>query len=114
MPANLSKKEKLKTAFALLDKLGLLAYKNYVPEELSGGLQRRIAFLRALAYPAEFFLLDEIFTSLDKSTACQCLEILISEAKSKKIGAICATHIIPFKNDFCEILSLQEQSSSQD
>lgn len=55
-------------AEAYLEAVGLSAYKYHFPDELSGGMQQRIALVRAFLFPAGLMLLDEPFKSLDVST----------------------------------------------
>lgn len=43
----------------------LWEYKDHYPDELSGGMQQRIAIVRGFLYPAQLMLLDEPFKSLD-------------------------------------------------
>lgn len=43
----------------------LWEYKDHFPDELSGGMQQRIAIVRGFLYPAEIMMLDEPFKSLD-------------------------------------------------
>ena len=43
------KEEAVKRAEAALEKVGLLAYKDYYPSQLSGGQQQRIGIARAIA-----------------------------------------------------------------
>ncbi|MDD4413030.1 MAG: ATP-binding cassette domain-containing protein [Oscillospiraceae bacterium] len=49
-----------------LNRVGLVGNEHKMPGELSGGMKRRIAIARALAAPADFLILDEPFTGLDK------------------------------------------------
>lgn len=108
MPKEKSKAEKLETVDALLERVGLAKYGNFFPRELSGGMQRRLQFARCLAHPAEFFLLDEIFESLDAETANLIMRILLDEAQQKKHGAICVTHKIPFESELTETVNIQD------
>jgi len=48
-----------------LERVGLLADAHLRPIELSGGMRRRVALARALAYGGDFLLLDKPFTGLD-------------------------------------------------
>ena len=48
-----------------LNIVGLGKFINAYPSELSGGMQRRVSFARALSYSGEVFILDEPFKGLD-------------------------------------------------
>ena len=54
-----------------------------LPQALSGGMQRRVALARALAYPSELLLLDEPFRGLDVASR-EALYPLIREASLEK------------------------------
>lgn len=54
------------TAEYYLDLFGLSEGARKLPEELSGGMKRRTAVARALAYGGDILLLDEPFTGLEE------------------------------------------------
>ncbi|KKF01343.1 ABC transporter ATP-binding protein [Mycolicibacterium obuense] len=53
---------------ALLDKVGLSSFADYVPRQLSGGMRKRVALARTLAADPAVFLMDEPFGPLDALT----------------------------------------------
>ena len=50
-----------------LKRVGLLSAANAYPKELSAGMARRVAILRAFLYPSKILLMDEPFINLDVS-----------------------------------------------
>lgn len=72
----------------VLDKVGMKAYADKMPHQLSGGEQQRVAIARALLNNPEFILADEPTGNLDPQTSVEVLEVL------KKINALGKTVIM--------------------
>jgi NitT/TauT family transport system ATP-binding protein len=58
-------------ALHLMEELGLSDSCNKYPAQLSGGMRKRVALARALAYEPAVFLMDEPFSALDAHTRIQ-------------------------------------------
>ncbi len=58
----------------LLDKVGLRAFRDRYPAQLSGGMQRRAELARALINNPDVMILDEPFRGLDAMTKKLMLE----------------------------------------
>jgi len=88
------RKERIRVAREYLTLVGLEAFANRYPHELSGGMKQRVAIARALAYKPEVLLMDEPFAALDAQTRelLQYELLKIWEANHKTI--IFVTHSI--------------------
>lgn len=74
-----------------LRQTGLYEDRNKFPNELSGGMKRRLATARALAFGGDVFFLDEPLRELDKKTAALINSLLKKELQGKTV--IMVTHI---------------------
>lgn len=75
-----------------LRELGLNEYSNRPVRELSGGMKRRVAILRAICYGADLILLDEPFKGLDDDLKSTVVNYVKNNTKNKTV--ICITHDI--------------------
>lgn len=75
----------------LLNSVGLADYADSMPDEISGGQQRRVALVRALAADSDLLLLDEPFTGLDEDTKSLILPLIRKTSETKPV--VLVTHI---------------------
>jgi lipooligosaccharide transport system ATP-binding protein len=80
-----------KRALELLEMVGLKGEEKKMPDELSGGMQRRLVFARALIHNPQFVFLDEPTTGLDPD-ARQEFWKLISGLREREVGVLLTTH----------------------
>ncbi|MFJ7242886.1 ATP-binding cassette domain-containing protein [Streptomyces olivaceus] len=75
----------------LLDRLGLTAAASLRPGEVSGGMQRRAALVRALVPAPDLLLADEPFAHLDPEWSDEVERLLTATAESGS-GVLLAAH----------------------
>ena len=92
------KEEATKRAEAALEKVGLLAYKDYYPSQLSGGQQQRIGIARAIAVKPEVILLDEPTSALDPELVGDVLDVL-KQLAGEGVTMVVVTHEMGFARD---------------
>lgn len=76
------------SAAARLSSLGLSDSLDLLPEELSGGMKRRVAVARALEFGGDILLLDEAFSGLEDALAKQILEKILKEFEGRLVVAV--------------------------
>lgn len=75
-----------------LENVGLANAVNQMPEELSGGMKRRIALARTLILLPSIILYDEPTTGLDPITSKEILLLMMSIQKKYNTSSIIITH----------------------
>ena len=75
-----------------LNIVGLGKFINAYPSELSGGMQRRVSFARALSYRGEVFILDEPFKGLDFKLKTELINYLLESDIKENSYIIFVTH----------------------
>ncbi|MDO7906785.1 ABC transporter ATP-binding protein [Paenibacillus sp. JX-17] len=81
-------------ARAWLAQAGLAEFEQAYPHKLSGGMQQRAAFLRALLSPQELMLLDEPFSALDALTRSDMQRWLLDIWERSRRSVLFITHNI--------------------
>jgi ABC-type sulfate/molybdate transport systems ATPase subunit/ABC-type sulfate transport system permease component len=75
-----------------LEHLGLAGLEQRMPDELSGGQQRRVALARALARNPQLLLLDEPFSSLDTPVRSELSRKLRAIQRDARLSTVLVTH----------------------
>jgi NitT/TauT family transport system ATP-binding protein len=78
----------------LLTEVGLGGFLDAFPRELSGGMQQRVALVRAFALAAPILLLDEPFAALDEITRSDMRYLLLRLWQRTGVTALFVTHSI--------------------
>jgi phospholipid/cholesterol/gamma-HCH transport system ATP-binding protein len=82
-------------ALMKLKQVGLENFGDYMPSELSGGMQKRAAIARAMALDPEVLFLDEPSAGLDPVTSAELDELILSLARGLKVTFVVVTHELP-------------------
>ncbi len=75
-----------------LDAVGLLQAKNLFPDEISGGMQKRLGIARALALDPEIIFYDDPTAGLDPITSRKIIELILDLKKKNKSTIITITN----------------------
>jgi ABC-type nitrate/sulfonate/bicarbonate transport system ATPase subunit len=82
-------------ASALIREVGLDGKAFAYPNQLSGGMKRRVALARALAQRPEILLLDEPTSGLDEASANRIYSLISEIVRERGLAAVLITHDIP-------------------
>ena len=91
LPTSISGKLDYKKADSLLKRVNLEKYRNYYPDQLSGGMQQRVAIARCLMNDPSIILADEPIGNLDYNSGNEIMQ-LFSMLNKEGLTIIMVTH----------------------
>lgn len=81
-----------RAATARLEEVGLGAYLDHLPSQLSGGMRQRVQLARTMACEPRVMLMDEPFGALDAQTRLDMQQLLVSVWKAQRMTILFVTH----------------------
>lgn len=92
MFTNLTRKQKLTRVNETLERVTLKGANKKYPDELSGGMQKRVGIARAIIMNPEFLFCDEPNSGLDPKTSIVIDELIKTITKENNITTVINTH----------------------
>jgi len=89
---NLPREEINRIVKEKLAQVGLPDVENRMPNELSGGMKKRVSLARAIAYDPKIIFYDEPSSGLDPVTTNRIDELIIETQKALNVTSIVVTH----------------------
>lgn len=102
-----ARKERQAKALAYLEKVGLAAWSEHLPNQMSGGQKQRVAIARALIASPKVILADEPTGALDSVTSDEVMALL-KEINKEGITIVVVTHENEIANQCDRIIRLKD------
>jgi len=104
-----SKKDLERIVAEKLEMVELTGTEELMPDELSGGMQKRVSIARALAFNPSIILYDEPTTGLDPITSVTIENLMIKLKRELKVTSIIVTHVMQTVNRVAEKIVLLDE-----
>jgi phospholipid/cholesterol/gamma-HCH transport system ATP-binding protein len=82
-------------ALMKLNQVGLIEFGEFLPSEISGGMQKRAAIARAMALDPAILFLDEPSAGLDPITSAELDQLILQLSRSLGVTFVIVTHELP-------------------
>lgn len=92
----------------ILEAVGLGHRLEHLPSALSGGERQRVAVARALAHQPRLVLADEPTGNLDRTSAVQLMDLMVSLSEANGTAFLVVTHDVSMLHRFHRVLTLNE------
>jgi NitT/TauT family transport system ATP-binding protein len=102
----MGRREARATAAVLFERFGLAGFEAARPDELSGGMRQRVAFLRTLVAGKSVLALDEPFAALDAITRAEMQEWLAGALRSDPRTVVLVTHDVEEALYLCDRVAI--------
>ena len=99
---NLSNADKQRRVMDSLREVNLDEVIDLYPNDISGGMKKRVGIARAIAIRPEYILYDEPTTGLDPITTDKMINLMKKVRKNKSMTSIVVTHEMKIVNEFAD------------
>lgn len=93
----------------LLERVGLMEYKDVYPAQLSGGQKQRVGIARALANDPYVLLCDEATSALDTETTSSIIQLLKEIHQEMGITIVFVSHEMDVVRSLCNKVAVMEK-----
>lgn len=93
-------KKDIQKAEDILERVGLIDFKDHRADNLSGGQRQRVGIARALIQDPKLLLIDEPTSSLDPQIGYEIMELMHKIAEETKIPVLISIHDIDLAKEF--------------